>query len=76
MSLEESLLEEVLKEEKTPVTPCSDESGNNSGGTGSGDGDTGDSDNGEADGDDKEDEGGRPLPIIPPGGPATPPTNP
>lgn len=71
MSLEESLLEEVLKEEETPVTPCSDESGNNSGGTGSGDGDTGESDNGEDDGGDKEDEGGRPLPVPPPAGSTT-----
>lgn len=71
MSLEEGLLEEVLKEEETPVAPCGEEnSGGTDGGEGSNGGDVGiGGDSGNNGG---NDEGGRPLPIIPPGGPATP----
>lgn len=68
MSLEESLLEEVLKEEETPVAPTS---GENPDDEAPEDGNEG---NGNGNGDDNNDEGGRPLPIIPPGGPLVPPT--
>lgn len=67
MSLEEVLLEEVIKEEENPVDPASAVP-NPEGGEGEG--------KGEGEGNGEGDEGGRPLPVIPPGGPATPPTNP
>lgn len=59
MSLNET---ELLKElEDTLIEPCTESEGDTTGG---------DANSGE-----NKDEGGRPLPIIPPGGPATPPND-